>query len=472
MTASTLHRLGSAGLLIVVAALLASTCGPAAAAVPHYQLDVVLDPETRLLQVDGWIAIPPGRTLTFRLAPHFRVQRFDLEGKRVAAERTPDGTTMHWPVRAPPEHPVTVHVRYAGELAALQALDHRQVLGLAEPVCGSEGAFLPAATGWYPQAHGEQLTYRIKVLTRGGFRAVMPGRLVQEAGSSAGNETIIESVHALPGIDLVAGPYSVREQKLALASGREVRVRTYFHPELDELAPGYIESAARYLTHYDREIGAYAFASYSIVSSPLPTGFGMPGLAYLGRQVLRLPFIRATSLRHEVLHDWWGNGVVPDSAHGNWAEGLTTLLADYAYREEQGEAQAKAMRLRWLRDYAAVGSERDRPLAQFVSRRHGADQALGYNKTAFVFFMLRDRIGTQAFRAGLQAFWREHRLRTAGWLDLQRAFEAQARIDLSGFFEQWVQKPGAPLLEVAVARRSIASGASRLSIVLRQQDPD
>ncbi|MGH8666414.1 MAG: hypothetical protein ACREUX_19295, partial [Burkholderiales bacterium] len=90
---------------------------------------------------------------------------------------------------------------------------------------------------------------------------------------------------------------------------------------------------------------------------------------------------------------------------------------------------------------------------------------------AFVFFMLRDRIGTQAFRAGLQAFWREHRLRTAGWQDLQRAFAAQARIDLGGFFEQWVQRPGAPLLEVAAARRSTVSGESRLSIVLRQQDP-
>jgi hypothetical protein len=462
-------RAGHAGWLLAVAALAASVCRPAVA-VPHYELDVVLDSGTRLLQVAGSIAIAPGRTVELRLDPRFRVDQFDVEGRPLAAGRAADGATQ-WSVRAPPQHPVTVRMRYAGALGALPALDHRQVLGLRQPVCGPEGAFLPAGSGWYPEAAGERLTYRIKVVTQPGFRAVVPGRLVREASSGAGDEAIFESAHALSGIDLVAGPYGVREQKLALASGREVRIRTYFHPELAEMAPAYIESALRYLARYDREIGPYAFHSYSIVSSPLPTGFGMPGLAYLGRQVLRLPFIRATSLRHEVLHDWWGNGVEPDLARGNWAEGLTTLLADYAYREEQGEAEAKALRLGWLRDYAAVGSERDRPLTQFVSRRHGADQALGYNKTAFVFYMLRERIGAEAFRAGLQAFWRDHRLRTAGWDDLRRAFEAQAGIDLGEFFEQWVQRPGAPLLDVAAARRSVVSGEHRVSIVLRQQAP-
>jgi hypothetical protein len=462
-------RAGHAGWLLAVTALLASVCRPAVA-VPHYELDVVLDSATRLLQVAGSMAIAPGRTVEFRLDPRLRVDRFDVEGQPVASSRAADGRTQ-WSVRAPPQHPVIVHLRYAGELGALPALDHRQVLSLMQPVWGPEGAYLPAGSGWYPEAAGERLTYRIKVVTPPGFRAVVPGRLVREAGSRAGNEVIFESAHALPGIDLVAGPYGVREQKLALDSGREVRVRTYFHQELAELAPGYIESAMRYLARYDREIGPYAFHSYSVVSSPLPTGFGMPGLAYLGRQVLRLPFIRATSLRHEVLHDWWGNGVEPDLAHGNWAEGLTTLLADYAYREEQGDAEAKALRLRWLRDYAAVGRERDRPLAQFVSRRHGADQALGYNKTAFVFYMLRERMGAEAFSAGLRAFWRDYRLRTAGWQDLRRAFEAQAGVDLSVFFEQWVQRPGAPLLDVAAARRSVVSGEHRVSILLQQQAP-
>jgi hypothetical protein len=231
-----------------------------------------------------------------------------------------------------------------------------------------------------------------------GYRALVSGKLLGEAATADGFEAEFEAADPLPGIDLLAGPYTVTERKVVLPSGREVQVRTYFHAELDALAAEYLQAAAGYLARYDREIGAYAFASYSIVSSPLPTGFGMPGIAYLGRQVLRLPFIRTTSLGHEVLHDWWGNGVFPDYARGNWSEGLTTFLADYAYQEEAGAAQAQAMRHAWLRDFAAVRPEHDRPLNSFVARRHGADQVVGYNKTAFVFYMLRERIGAALFR--------------------------------------------------------------------------
>jgi aminopeptidase N len=286
--------------------------------------------------------------------------------------------------------------------------------------------------------------------------------------TTSGFEAIFEARDPLPGIDLMAGPYTVAEQIVRLAPGREVRVRTYFHAELSGLAASYLESAAEYLKRYDALIGAYAFASYSIVSSPLPTGFGMPGIAYLGRQVIRLPFIRTTSLGHEVLHDWWGNGVYPDYAHGNWSEGLTTLLADYAFREDEGDAQARSMRIAWLRDFAAVRSEHDRPLAAFVARRHGADQAVGYNKTAFVFFMLRELIGEEHFRAGLRRFWEAHRFRVASWNDLRRAFEAGAGHDLSAFFTQWTSRAGAPSIEIASARRTAAGDRHRLVVELRQ----
>lgn len=81
----------------------------------------------------------------------------------------------------------------------------------------------------------------------------------------------------------------------------------------------------------------------AVVASPLPTGFGMPTLTYLGADVLRLPFIRKTSLGHEILHNWWGNGVYVDYTRGNWSEGLTTLMADYAYKEDESAAAASRL---------------------------------------------------------------------------------------------------------------------------------
>ncbi len=94
-----------------------------------------------------------------------------------------------------------------------------------------------------------------------------------------------------------------------------MRLRTYFPRDLDAvagLADGYLDDTRRYLELYGEEIGAYPFTEFSVVASPLPTGFGMPTLTYIGAEVLKLPFIRATSLGHEVLHNWWGNGVYVD----------------------------------------------------------------------------------------------------------------------------------------------------------------
>jgi hypothetical protein len=197
----------------------------------------------------------------------------------------------------------------------------------------------------------------------------------------------------------------------------------------------------------------------------------MPTLTYLGIDVLRLPFIRATSLGHEVLHNWWGNGVRVDYARGNWSEGLTTFMADYHFKERQGPAAARDLRLEWLRDYAALPASEDRPLNRFVARYHGASQIVGYNKTAMVFVMLRETIGREAFDAGIREFWRANKFRVASWADLRRAFEGAAKRDLGGFFAQWVERPGAPSVRFVDARATPRGEAWRVTVTLGQSNP-
>jgi len=235
----------------------------------------------------------------------------------------------------------------------------------------------------------------------------------------------------------------VSERSLQLAD-RTIRIRTWFHPELKDFAQAYLDDSARYIERYSKLIGAYPFGMFSIVSSPTPTGYGMPSLTYLGREVIRLPFIRATSLGHEVLHNWWGNGVYPDWQSGNWSEGLTTFLADYAYKEDEGDDAAREMRMGWLRDYAAVPPGEDFALKDFTSRQHGIASIIGYNKAAMVFLMLRDRIGKEAFERGLRLLWERKQFQTASWTDLEAAFSEAAGQSQKEFFRQWVMQAGAP----------------------------
>ncbi|MFB3816606.1 MAG: M1 family metallopeptidase [Candidatus Methylomirabilales bacterium] len=434
----------------------------------HHELRVRLDPARRELQVDGVLTLPGSGSAALRLDRRFAVEALSLDGGRGGiAARGPGAWTLA--LGAAGRH--EVRIRYRGRLDPLTPLDHRAVLGRLPPMADPKGSYLPAGAGWHPEVPGRLMTYRVTLDLPAGQRGLVAGRLVGEREESGRAVAVFDSEQPAEDLALLAGPYTIRERTLRLPSGAPVRLRTYFHPELADLAGAYLASAEAYLLRYSRMIGDYPFGGFSVVSSPLPTGFGMPTLTYLGADVVRLPFIRTTSLGHEVLHNWWGNGVYVDRASGNWSEGLTTFLADYAYAEDEGPEAARAMRLAWLRDFAAVPPGEDAPLARFAARTHGTSQVLGYHKAAFLFLMLRDRIGPAAFTEGLRRVWREHRGRAAGWADLQHAFEAAAGQDLTPAFAPWLSRPGAAGIRVEQAQAGPSATGHRVRLVLRQDAP-
>jgi aminopeptidase N len=430
--------------LLRLAAFALMAAAGSALALPQLEIEVRLDPATRAFQASARLADPAGLP-GFFLDPPFEINALTAGDRRLVPDVRMRGG-RRW-VRLP-QATREVRIDYRAELAPAASLDHREVLAYRAATAGAEGSFLPAGAGWYPDP-GDTFSYRLALHLPFGQKGLVPGELVREADGAAGYRAEFSFPQPAEGIDLMAGPYVVAERMLRLPRGKPVHLRTWFHAELGSLAQGYLDDSARYIERYSRLIGDYPFAMWSVVSSPTPTGFGMAGLTYLGRDVIRLPFIRATSLGHEVLHNWWGNGVYPDWGSGNWSEGLTTFLADYAYKEDEGEDAARDMRLAWLRDLAAIPPGADGALKDFTSRRHGISSIVGYNKAAMVFLMLRDRIGQEAFERGLRLFWEKHRFRTASWADLEAAFAAASGTSQAEFFRQWVTRAGAPALTPA-----------------------
>ena len=439
-----------------------------AAAPPAHEISVRIEPATHSLQGRDTITFDTARAATLLLSTRFKLDSLLIDGSSIQAATTTAGQLQHVSLPAARR----IDVRWHGTLAALDSkLDHRATLTYNEPVTGAQGTFLPAGSGWYPSVDGALERYTVELDLPASQRGLVPGRLTEERVIDARYRARFDFREPAEGISLMAGPYRVDERRLRTAAGTDVRLRTYFHAEIADLAGGYLDSVAAYLDMYERWIGAYPFSELSIVSSPTPTGFGMPTLTYLGISVLRLPFIRSTSLGHEVLHNWWGNGVYPDYAHGNWSEGLTTFMADYAYRERETAEAAKAMRLAWLRDYAAMPPGDDVPLVRFTSRTHGASQVVGYNKTAMVFFMLRDALGATAFDDGVRTFWQEQRFRVASWDDLRAAFEHASGKPLAPFFDEWVSRAGAPDLRIGDAQVTRMGSGWRLDVSLQQGTP-
>ncbi|MFQ5482945.1 MAG: M1 family aminopeptidase, partial [Nitrospinaceae bacterium] len=117
-----------------------------------------------------------------------------------------------------------------------------------------------------------------------------------------------------------------------------------------------------------------------------------------------------------------------------------------------------------------VTEETDFPIAEFQSRTSMASQAIGYGKWLMVVHMLRRTVGDAAFLKSLREFFRLHLFKKASFQDLRKVFERVTGRDLRPFFDQWVRRTGAPVLQLteAVVVQG-KEGAQELEIQITQK---
>lgn len=437
-----------------------------------YDIHVSIDPVARTIDGRSIISVTKPGELLLRLGRQFEVTHAIIDGMELGPGRDKPGLQHTWHIPFDFGRLRRIEIHWQGKLSKLDtSLDHQQTLGRSEPASSELGTFLPKSSNWYPAIADALASYRVSLALPFGQRGLVAGQLLEETDAEQGYQASFEFPFPSEGIDLMAGPYEITSDTVQSTKGKQIQLRTYFHPQLSHLAQNYIDSVKDYLTLYEAWIGEYPFTEFSVVSSPTPTGFGMPTLTYLGINVLQLPFIRATSLGHEVLHNWWGNGVYPDYMQGNWSEGLTTFMADYTYKERENAEAAREMRLGWLRDFAALAPGQDAPLVSFTSRTHGASKIVGYNKAAMLFFMLRDQLGEEIFNHAIQALWQTQRFKITSWRHLQNLFEMVSGQELQTFFSQWLEQTGAPAIHIAAANHIKSDSGHQLAITLEQSAP-
>ncbi|NVK17563.1 MAG: M1 family peptidase [Methylocystaceae bacterium] len=365
-------------------------------------------------------------SLPAQAVTHFDLDvRIDLEKRQIIVRGKSDK-----PAVAPRTQQEAKNFDYHFDLGAIDKADTWR----AGPFKGKENLYLPV--GWHPQTT-DLITYNVKVTS--GLPTILPGKITEEHHTDQSYQARFTMERPTEGMPLFSGPYQISE----LISGN-IRLRSYFYEGMESLSDRYLKRTAQYITRFEKQIGPYPFAGFHIVASPIPAGYGFAGLTYMGARVLALPFIQDSSLGHEILHNYWGNGVFPDYQTGNWAEGLTTYMADYMTAEQKSAEKARDMRLSWLRDYAALPDGQDQPVSRFKAKHGQASQVIGYNKSAFIFHMLRQKIGDGIFFKALRHFWQNHAFKMAGWINIQDSFEQVSQTDLNDFFQQWVNGTGAP----------------------------
>jgi uncharacterized iron-regulated protein len=315
---------------------------------------------------------------------------------------------------------------------------------------------------WYPQIEGLTI-YRLTAVLPEGYEAVSEAEVVKKTVRNGESEFSFSFPYPLDGISLVASDrYQIIEDSLG-----DVDIIAYFFPEDAGLAGTYIEFTRKYLELYEKLIGRFPYRRFLIVENFLPTGYSMATFTLLGSTVVRLPFIVETSLGHEILHQWFGNHVYIDYGKGNWAEGLTTYLADHLYKEQEGKGWE--YRKQMLMSYGSyVKPENEFALEDFRVGLDRASRAIGYNKTAMVFHMLKNMAGEENFFLALRDLVETKRFSAASWEDIQASFEKIYNNDLSWFFDQWVHEKGMPDISLEDVEFEYVDGNFKLHFHIKQ----
>lgn len=217
----------------------------------------------------------------------------------------------------------------------------------------------------------------------------------------------------------------------------------------------------------------------TLTVSPIPgtTGQGFPGLIYLStlsyldetqrpentRDSRTKTFFSDLMVAHEVAHQWWGNIVGTGSYQDDWImEGLAHYSALLYLEKKRGTAylnnELASFREDLLTSSPDGGTiESYGPLSwgyRLESARYtDTGRVITYEKGAWIFHMLRTRLGDQKFFALLSELRKRFEYRDVTTGDLRTLVKQTAgsawRVEaVDAFFDSWVQSTGVPDVRV------------------------
>jgi uncharacterized iron-regulated protein len=439
--------------------------------VPEYELSVSIDVENNLISGIANISVISKKEVSINVGD-LLIEEITLNGKEIFFD--PQKVIINFL----PESDGILSIKYEGIFTEKdkEKLDN---------VIDRNGIMLTGV--WYPKID-DLFRYKLTVILPAGYEAISESENIDKRLKNGMTEFVFHFPYPVDDINLVASnKYKTIKEKF-----NDIEIFLYFFEENLPLANQYLEFTKKYIRLYEGLIGNFPYKRFSIVENFLPTGYSMPTFILLGSDVIRLPFILETSLGHEILHQWFGNSVYIDYKKGNWAEGLTTYLADHFYAEQKNKGNEYRKQL--LIDYISyVNEEKEFPLKDFKGRFDFTSKAIGYGKAAMVFHMIKKLIGEDAFNKSIKDIVDQKRFQKiswddiknifsfnyffyksikefkekgneqkTSWKDLQLSFKDNLKENLDWFFSQWVNEKG--IAEIFIKDAKVKQNGSMFNV--------
>lgn len=156
-----------------------------------------------------------------------------------------------------------------------------------------------------------------------------------------------------------------------------------------------------------------------------------------------------TVIAHELFHHWFGDLVTTESwsnltVNESFANYSEYLWLEYKYGKDAADDH-------WydeVQEYFISDSEAKDLVRFYYETREDMFDAVSYNKGGAVLHMLRNYIGNDAFKAGLELYLRENMYGTGEAHKLRIALEEVSGKDLNWFFNQWYFGSAHPKLDI------------------------
>ena len=262
---------------------------------------------------------------------------------------------------------------------------------------------------------------------------------------------------------LVAGKLDVLRDTFRTASGREVQLAIYVEPGKLDQCPHAMAALKKSMQWDEQRFGLECdLDHYMIVAVG---DFNMGAMENKGLNIFNTKYVLARAdvatdvdfenidrvVAHEYFHNWTGNRVTcRDWFQLSLKEGLTVFRDQEFGADVHNRQTARIREVRGLR--AAQFPEDAGPMAHPVRPASFVEinnfyTATVYEKGAEVIRMIQTLIGREAFRAGMDEYFRRHDGQAVTCEDFVAAMAAASGFDFTQFM-RWYKEPGTPHVAV------------------------
>ena len=256
----------------------------------------------------------------------------------------------------------------------------------------------------------------------------------------------------------------------SLRSDGSIEVSNWTFPEDTEKSQPSFARSIEMVNFFSSKIGPYPYEKLANVQSSTRFG-GMENASaifYSQESIAKGKNIEST-VSHEIAHQWFGDSVTEKEWHHLWlSEGFATYFGALFFEQSDGRDDF-IERMEKSKNRIFQSKATNRPIVDYEVRDlFKLLNSNNYPKGAWVLHMLRGLLGDEVFFRGISKYYSEYNNKTVLTNNFMKIMEEVSGKNLKYFFDQWIFRPGYPIIEFEQNWIPKNNGKGKMIITINQ----